>query len=80
MSHPPHQENCPACGHKFTLADLKQMAIGDGWQRFLLVRLTDGSETVVSFDEFAPNVMTPISARSSSAIAETASPEIQNPA
>lgn len=59
----PHNGKCPACGHRFELGELKTMAVGDGWQRHLLVRHDDGTETVVSFDEFWPVGMTVISER-----------------
>lgn len=55
---PPAKPNCPSCGHAFTLVDLKTMAVGDGYQRFLPVRLENGEETVVSFDDFNPSTMT----------------------
>jgi hypothetical protein len=49
---------CPSCGRTFTLADLRRMAVGDGWQRWILARLPDGSEKLVRFDEFDPLTMT----------------------
>jgi hypothetical protein len=48
---------CPSCRHTFTLADLRRMAVGDGWQRWILARLPDGSEKLVRFDEFDPFTM-----------------------
>lgn len=48
---------CPDCGHVFTLADLRRMAVGDGWQRWIWARLPDGSEKPVRFDEFNPRTM-----------------------
>lgn len=68
MAFPPFDPCCPRCGHEFTLADLKKMAVGDGWQRFFLVRRSDGAEMVVSFDEFEPLDMVPIERRVSSAL------------
>lgn len=59
----PFRGECPSCGHKLGLDDLKMMAVGDGWQRFLLVRHKDGSEEVVSFDDFNPATMEAISER-----------------
>lgn len=44
------------------------MAVGDGWQRFFLVRHRDGGEGVVSFDEFEPLGMEPIDRRVTTAI------------
>jgi hypothetical protein len=50
-----HNGNCPQCGHSFTLAELKTMATGDGWQRFIPVALPDGTRAVVSFDARRPS-------------------------
>ena len=36
------------------------MAVGDGFQRLLLARLADGREEVVSFDEYDPQSMEPL--------------------
>jgi hypothetical protein len=52
---------CTGCGRVFNLADLKHMAVGDGWQRYLRVIDRHGQERVVSFDDFLPHSMTPIS-------------------
>lgn len=52
----PFSPCCPDCGRSFTLAELKHMAVGDGWQRHLRVNSDRGTE-VVSFDEFAPATM-----------------------
>jgi hypothetical protein len=49
---------CPSCGHVFTLADLKRMAVGDGWQRWVMVEV-DGKRQPVRFDDFDPQTMTP---------------------
>jgi hypothetical protein len=35
------------------------MAVGDGWQRHLAVRLRDGTRAVVAFDDYDPLTMTP---------------------
>jgi hypothetical protein len=56
----PFKDSCPKCGHSFTLADLREMAVGDGFQRHMFVRLPDGTERVVSFDELHPPTMTVI--------------------
>ena len=64
----PFDKCCPSCGHEFTLPDLKKMAVGDGWQRFFLVRYADGDEGVVSFDDFDPVSMEPISRRVTTAV------------
>jgi len=64
----PFRSTCPDCGHSFSLSELKMMAVGDGWQRFLLVRLADGTEDVVSFDEFEPASMVAISERVTSRV------------
>ena len=45
---------CPHCGHTFTLADLRHMAVGDGWQRYIRVQLADASIKAVAFDDFDP--------------------------
>ena len=63
MATKPFQERCPQCGNIFTLAELKEMAVGDGYMRHLLVRKYDGTECVVSFDEFDPHSMCVISYR-----------------
>ena len=63
MSHSPYKESCPNCDHRFTLADLKEMAEGDGWVRSILVRFEDGSEGLVTFDDYSPRAMTPIARR-----------------
>ena len=57
----PYDGKCPDCGHVFSLADLKRMAIGDGWQRYLWVVLPNGERTYVAFDEFNPATMKPTS-------------------
>lgn len=44
------------------------MAVGDGWQRFMLVRCADGVEKVVSFDEFEPKGMVVIPERVTSRV------------
>ena len=44
------------------------MAVGDGWQRFFLVRRSDGEEMIVSFDEFEPLDMVAIERRVTSAL------------
>jgi hypothetical protein len=43
----------------FTLADLKRMAVGDGWQRWIMVTMPDGTRQPVRFDDFDPRTMTP---------------------
>jgi hypothetical protein len=48
---------CPTCGHVFTLADLKRMAVGDGWQRWIMVSMPDGTRQPVRFDDFDPQTM-----------------------
>ena len=58
MLNPPYKSACPDCGHEFTLPELKEMAVGDNWQRFFWARTHDGSERVVSFDEYNPATMT----------------------
>ena len=55
-----HAGNCPTCGHEFSLADLKWMAVGDGWQRWVPCILPDGTRTAVTFDDYAPWCMTPL--------------------
>lgn len=64
----PFEKCCPSCGHEFTLPDLKKMAVGDGWQRFFLVRHSDGDEGVVSFDDYDPISMEPIARRVTTAM------------
>jgi hypothetical protein len=64
----PFKDACPECGHRIDLATLKEMAVGDGWERYLLVRDAAGVERFVSFDEFQPYGMTPISERVSSLV------------
>jgi hypothetical protein len=59
MSLPAFDGNCPSCSHTFTLAQLKEMAVGDGWQRYLTVIDHRGVRRVVSFDEFNPASMEP---------------------
>ena len=61
MTHPfdCNDGKCPDCGRVFTLAELKQMAEGDGWRRYMIVRLQSGQRAVVSFSEFNPATMTP---------------------
>jgi hypothetical protein len=49
---------CPSCGHVFMLADLRRMAVGDGWQRWIRVRLPNNTEALVAFDDFDPQTMT----------------------
>jgi hypothetical protein len=56
----PFRPNCPDCGHRFSLADLKTMAIGDGWERYILVEAADGKREVVSFTDFNPATMKPL--------------------
>ncbi|MDT3683836.1 MAG: hypothetical protein RO009_02185 [Pseudorhodoplanes sp.] len=56
---------CPNCGKVYTLAELKKMAVGDGWQRYLRVIDREGVVRVVSFDEFVPTTMTPFYGRAS---------------
>jgi len=36
------------------------MAVGDGFNRGIVVRLTDGAETSVWFDEYDPKSMEPL--------------------
>ena len=50
---------CPDCGRKFTLPDLRRMAVGDGWVRRIHAILSSGNQAVVTFDEFNPRVMRP---------------------
>ncbi len=42
------------------LADLKRMAMGDGWQRRMMVVAGDGERRVVTFEEYDPMSMTPV--------------------
>jgi hypothetical protein len=53
---PPYDSKCPSCGHEFSLADLKRMAVGGGWQRMLLIenKADPRGFSHVSFDEFDP--------------------------
>jgi len=64
----PFDAGCPSCGHSFTLANLKRMAVGDGWQRYLWVELPNGKHAFVSFDQFVPATMRPIDAPEAHAI------------
>jgi hypothetical protein len=48
---------CPSCGYTLGLAELKRMAVGDGWQRYLAVESDRGERVVVSFDEYNPTTM-----------------------
>lgn len=59
MSQPSDAYNgvCPKCGCVFTLADLSRMAVGDGWERWLWVRMPNGSECPVRFGDFNPAEM-----------------------
>ena len=52
--------SCPECGHAFTLADLAQMAVGDGCERWLWICLPDGSECPVRFGDFNPATMSAV--------------------
>jgi hypothetical protein len=52
----PFKEKCPCCGHKFSLSELKAMAVGDGWQRYLTID-DNGKRVVVSFDAYSPAFM-----------------------
>jgi len=56
---PPFDPKCPGCGHTFTLAELKRMAVGDGWDRSLWILLPDGTRQAVSFADYNPRTMTP---------------------
>jgi hypothetical protein len=49
---------CPSCGHVFTLAELKRMAVGDGWQQRWIMVEVDGKRQPVRFDDFDPRTMT----------------------
>lgn len=53
----PYPKPCPQCGHKFTLAGLKEMAVGDGYQRLLPVLNERGEPVVIGFDDFNPATM-----------------------
>ena len=64
MSHTPFRESCPSCEHTFSLAELKEMAVGDGYERMIVVRFEDGSEGTVWFDDYEPLCMTDIGKRS----------------
>ena len=55
----PYDGKCPDCGHEFSLVDLKRMAIGDGWDRYLWVILPTGERKNVSFDDYNPATMRP---------------------
>ena len=55
----PYDDKCPNCGHEFSLADLKYMAIGDGWERRLWVTLPTGELVDVAFGDYNPATMTP---------------------
>ncbi len=46
----------------FTLADLSRMAVGDGWERYIMARLPDDTEKPVPFGEFNSQTMTPLGA------------------
>jgi hypothetical protein len=48
---------CPNCGHHIALAELKRMAVGDGWQRYLAIAGVNGKPAIVSFDEYCPDSM-----------------------
>ncbi|RVT93725.1 hypothetical protein [Sphingomonas crocodyli] len=54
----PFPKPCPKCGHTFTLAELKTMAVGDGWRRFIIVEEKDGTLQPVDFNDFEPSTMT----------------------
>jgi hypothetical protein len=56
---PPFDPKCPCCGHLFSLADLRRMAVGDGFDRLIWIAKADGSRQAVSFDEYNPATMTP---------------------
>lgn len=56
---PPHDGKCPQCAHVFTLAELKRMAVGDGFQRYIFVESADGP-ALVSFSDYDPLTMRPI--------------------
>ena len=62
-----HDGICPSCGHVFSLVDLRRMAVGDGWQRWIQVRLPNGRVTPVRFDEFDPQTMLPYAVASDDA-------------
>lgn len=48
---------CPDCGQAFSPFELKRMLVGDGWQRYLGVRLRDGKKTAVTQSEYDPATM-----------------------
>jgi hypothetical protein len=56
---PPFDNACPQCGHTFSLSDLKRMAVGDGFQRYILVETPAGPKPV-SFTDFDPVRMKPL--------------------
>lgn len=53
----PFPKPCPNCGHAFTLAELKTMAVGDGWRRFIFIVGEDGNPLPVDFNDFNPATM-----------------------
>ena len=53
----PYDGKCPNCGHEISLAELKRMAIGDGWERYLRVALPNGERKTVSFSDYNPATM-----------------------
>ena len=53
----PYDGKCPNCGHEISLAELKRMAIGDGWERYLQVVLPTGKRMSVSFSDYNPATM-----------------------
>lgn len=60
----PFPKPCPNCGHALSLADLKTMAVGDGFRRFIFVIGADGKPEPVDFNEFDPATMTVFPAQS----------------
>ena len=40
------------------------MAVGDGWQRWIMARLPDGQEMPVRFDDFDPQTMVALASSS----------------
>ena len=55
----PYDGKCPNCDHEFTLADLKRMATGDGWERYLWATLPTGERVNVGFNDYNPATMQP---------------------
>ncbi len=53
----PYDGKCPECGHEFELAELKRMAVGDGWERYLQVILPTGKRAAVGFCDYNPATM-----------------------